>query len=144
MEERCDQIIHCNDKSDEKNCKLVVFEESYNKKIPPFTTDKTKIIPVKVNVSIFLKNVLKIEESLHTIDMKVGISLGWKEATRVQYHNLKQEEALNILDNDEVNVWMDLIFYKEKKHILGQQIMDPLHHIWKHGWWWSSDIGWKY
>ena len=103
MEERCDQIIHCNDKSDEKNCKLVVFEESYNKKIPPFTTDKTKIIPVKVNVSIFLKNVLKIEESLHTIDMKVGISLGWKETTRVQHHNLKQEEALNILDNDEVN-----------------------------------------
>ena len=110
MDERCDQIIHCNDKSDEKNCQLVVFEESYNKKIPPFTTDKTEIVPVRVNVSIFLKNVLKIEESLHTIDMKVGISLGWKETTRVQYHNLKQEEALNILDNDEVNFFPLPIF----------------------------------
>ena len=113
MEDRCDQIIQCKDKSDEDNCKLVVFEKSYNKKIPPFTTNMTRIVPVMVNVSTILKNVLKIEESHHTIDLKIGISLQWKETTRVQYHNLKQEEALNILDNDEVEkLWIPYIIFE--------------------------------
>ena len=39
MEERCDQIIDCNDESDEDNCKLLVFKKSYKKKVPPITID---------------------------------------------------------------------------------------------------------
>ena len=34
---RCDQIIDCRDKSDEKECRLLVLEDGYNKMIPPFT-----------------------------------------------------------------------------------------------------------
>ena len=34
---RCDQIVHCRDRSDEKDCKLVVLEEGYSKNIIPFT-----------------------------------------------------------------------------------------------------------
>ena len=44
-----DQIVHCRDKSDEVSCSLLVIEESYNKKVPPFNIDKEEntIIPVK-------------------------------------------------------------------------------------------------
>ena len=105
IEERCDQIIHCKDNSDEKNCYLLVFkeEESYNKKIPPFTTSPgdNAVIPVKVNVSTSLMNVLAISEFSHTIDLKLGITLEWYE-NRVLYHNLKSEEALNVLSDSEV------------------------------------------
>ena len=105
IEERCDQIIHCKDNSDEKNCYLLVFkeEESYNKKVPPFTiTTKDKsVTPVKVNVSTSLMNVLAISEFSHTIDLKLGITLEWYE-NRVLYHNLKSEEALNVLSDSEV------------------------------------------
>ena len=31
MEQRCDQIVDCRDKSDEDNCKLIVFEDNYNR-----------------------------------------------------------------------------------------------------------------
>ena len=56
MDERCDQIIHCEDKSDENECALIVFEKSYNKLVSPFTVDydedgDEKIVPVKVFVS---------------------------------------------------------------------------------------------
>ena len=34
---RCDQIVHCRDKSDEKDCRLIVLEEGYSKNIIPFT-----------------------------------------------------------------------------------------------------------
>ena len=104
MEERCDQIRNCKDKSDENNCKLIVFEDNYNEKVPPFTiTDgDNSIIPAKIRVSTQLKNVLAISEFSHTIDLKIGITLKWYE-NRVLYHNLKAEEALNVLTDIEVN-----------------------------------------
>ena len=60
MDERCDQIIHCNDKSDEDECALIVFEKSYNKLVSPFTVDydedgDEEIVPVKVFVSTSLR-----------------------------------------------------------------------------------------
>ena len=106
MDERCDQIIHCKDNSDEKNCVLLLFkeEESYNKEVAPFTINKDKTKdPVKVNVSTSLMNVLAISERDHTIDLKLGITLNWYEY-RVLYNNLKTEEALNILSAKEVKV----------------------------------------
>ena len=103
MEERCDQIRNCRDKSDENNCKLIVFEDNYNEKVPPFTiTDESNaLIPAKIRVSTQLKNVLAISEFSHTIDLKIGMTLKWYE-NRVLYHNLKNEEALNVLTDSEV------------------------------------------
>ena len=103
MEERCDQIKNCNDKSDEKDCKLIVFEDNYNQKVPPFTIDdqSNALIPAKIRVSTQLENVLAISEFSHTIDLKIGITLKWYE-NRVVYHNLKEKEALNILRDLEV------------------------------------------
>ena len=103
MEERCDQIRNCRDKSDENNCKLIVFEENYNAKVPPFTIteENNALIPAKIRVSTQLKNVLAISEFSHTIDLKIGITLRWYE-NRVLYHNLKSIEALNVLTDSEV------------------------------------------
>ena len=102
MEHRCDQIVHCRDKSDEKNCSLLVIEDSYNKEIPPIKIDNNKkLTPVEVKVSISFKSVLDISESSHTIDLKLGIKLEWFD-NRVLYHNLKRDRALNILSNSEV------------------------------------------
>ena len=102
MDQRCDQIIHCRDKSDEDNCKLIVFEKSYKKKVPPFTTDPVdnSLVPMEVKVFTTLKNVLEISEKDNTIDLKLGITLKWYE-NRVIYHNLKQKEALNVLSDTE-------------------------------------------
>ena len=105
MDQRCDQITQCKDKTDEDNCKLVVLDKSYNSKVPPFSIDAdTKVlVPVKVNVSTSLMNVLAISEFSHTIDLKLGITLEWYE-NRVLYHNLKTEEALNVLSETEVRL----------------------------------------
>ena len=104
MNERCDQIIQCQDKSDEYDCSLLVFEESYSKLVPPVSFNKTddSIIPVSIKVSTSLRNVLEISEFTHTIDLKLGISLQWYD-NRLLFHNLKSEEALNVLSNSEVS-----------------------------------------
>ena len=103
MEERCDQIMDCRDESDENNCKMIEFKDNYNKKVPPFTIEKKDhtLIPAKIRVSTQLMNVLAISEFSHTIDLKIGITLRWYE-NRVLYHNLKTQEALNVLNDEEV------------------------------------------
>ena len=117
MLERCDQIVHCRDKSDENHCALLVYEESYNKKVPPFTLNTTdsSVIPVSVAVSTSLRNVLEISEFTHTISLKLGITLEWYE-NRVKYHNLKTEEALNALSDTEVGSSYILLKYNDCEH----------------------------
>ena len=107
MVERCDQIVHCRDKSDENNCSLIVFEDSYNKKVPPFTIGKedSSLTPVEVRVSTSLRNVLEISEFSHTISLKFEITLEWYD-NRVLYHNLKSKEALNVLSDSEVELYL--------------------------------------
>merc|ERR1711894_295156 len=37
MEERCNQLPNCRDKSDERNCTILLLEDGYNKNIPPIS-----------------------------------------------------------------------------------------------------------
>ena len=41
MEQRCDQLPDCADKSDEKGCKLLLLEEGYNKRVPPISAKRS-------------------------------------------------------------------------------------------------------
>ena len=84
MEERCDQVPDCKDKSDERECQLIKPEYGYNKYIPPIgnlTDDgswKTRKdgspIPAKVNISITLMKIVEIEEVDHSIHLQFQIS----------------------------------------------------------------------
>ena len=132
MEERCDQIINCIDESDENNCKLIAFKENYNQKVPPFTITITdfSVIPAKIRISTQLKNVLAISEFSHTIDLKLGITLKWYE-NRVLYHNLKIEEALNVLTDVEVYIihFKNISVILHLHEHLGKQALDSLHYL---------------
>ena len=114
MEERCDQVAQCRDKSDEENCELIVWGENYKKSVPPFTTypNNFTIKPLPVNVSITLKKVVAITETKHKIDFSFIITLEWND-TRVRYHNLKNESIRNKLSLEEVEeLWLPYIIYK--------------------------------
>ena len=62
---RCDQILHCRDKSDEAECRVLVLEEGYNKNIPPVTQERSNII-IKNFIRLFL-----IDCKLYLIIMRV-------------------------------------------------------------------------
>ena len=65
--------MDCNDESDEDNCRLIVFKDNYNSKVPPFTINKVdkSVVPVKVQVSTSLMNILAISEFDHTIPGRI-------------------------------------------------------------------------
>ena len=113
MNKRCDQVSNCRDKTDEQNCKLVVVETGYNKKVAPFTVDLVteEMSPARIDVSIDLLDVIEISEQNHKISFKFGISLGWYDH-RVVYHKLKAEMGFNTLNDEEMgNVWIPYLIY---------------------------------
>ena len=112
MEERCNQVPDCRDKSDENGCQLIVFENNYNNKIPPIgRTDEGGTIPAQVGISITLMKVVDIAEVDHAIELQFQISMQWRE-NRAKYQNLKQDTTLNALSTSDLNsIWLPLIVY---------------------------------
>ena len=106
---RCDQIADCSDKSDERDCQLVVLGPGYNMKIPPISfssLDKRNVERVGVNVSLTLLRIVNIDEGGETIDFQFGIELGWFE-NRAKYQNLKDKKEMNIIPENVVSyIWL--------------------------------------
>ena len=114
MEERCDQIMHCRDKSDENECSLLVLEKGYNQEVAPFNYNKTRkeVDPVKIDVSTSIRNIIDISEVNHIIELKFDILMEWYEY-RVDYHNLKTVKALNTLSDEELrSLWIPYIIFQ--------------------------------
>ena len=113
MEERCNQVPDCEDKSDERGCRLIVLEGDYNKNIPPIgkNTSMGGLIPARVSISITLMKVVEIEERDHSIHLQFEIFMQWRE-NRVKYQNLKDKTSLNALSNSDIEkLWLPLIVY---------------------------------
>ena len=97
MEQRCNQLPDCRDKSDEMNCDILVLENGYNKKVPPINSSEL----VGVFVSIHLMKIVDINEDDYSIGFQFKINLKWKE-NRATYQNLKEREFLNALEQKEI------------------------------------------
>ena len=116
MTRRCDQFPNCHDGSDEKDCKLIVLNEGYNKGVPPFIMkmyNGGEIVPTAVNVSVNLFNVMSMDEVENTIDLKFEITMDWFDR-RLTYNNLKPDHFfLNKLDENDIRqIWLPLITYQ--------------------------------
>ena len=111
MEERCNQVPDCRDESDERECKVIILKDSYNKIIPPIRRGNAGIYPANVSISISLMKIVEIEETDHSILLQFQISLQWKE-NRAKFQNLKKESSLNALTEEDIKtIWLPLIVY---------------------------------
>ena len=111
MEQRCDQLPNCRDKSDEENCQLLMVEDSYNQRIPPISIRDQAIVPVAVNVSIAVLKIVSMEEVQHKIRLQFKISLQWYE-NRALFNNLKKKTSRNSLTKREVeDIWLPYVIY---------------------------------
>ena len=83
------------------------YYESYH---PPEVSNE--ILAVVVNITTGLETVIEIEERSHIIQLKFDLMLEWYE-NRAKYQNLKNNSALNILSNSELqSIWIPYIIFK--------------------------------
>ena len=109
IHQRCNQLSDCRDKSDERNCDILVLEEGYNKKLPPFDSSDPN---VDVSVSINLLRLVDIDEEDYSIEIQFEITLVWKEK-RATFQNLKKRDSLNILSEKDIdNLWLPIVTYE--------------------------------
>ena len=128
MEQRCNQIPNCRDKSDEVDCRLLVLESTYNKKVPPIIpTGGNNFDKTQVAISISILKIVSMEEVQHKIDLQFEITLEWKE-NRAIYHNLKKETSLNAMtDNDIETLWLPYVIYANTDMKEAVQLDNGLH-----------------
>ena len=112
---RCDQLPDCDDGSDEEGCSLFSLTKGYNKVVSPFVRasflDET-IVPVSINVSLKLLQVMGIDERENSIDLQFEILLEWRDQ-RITYNNLKKEIFLNALTNEKIQmIWLPVLIYE--------------------------------
>ena len=95
---------------------MVVLEKGYNKIVPPFTIEGNlgsggRILPVQVNISIKLLNIVDIDEVDYSITFQFEITLEWLEY-RASYNNLKKDIYMNSLTQDDIDLlWLPTIIY---------------------------------
>ena len=114
---RCDQTPHCPDKSDEKDCKIIIMENNYNQNIAPFTVDEEQhIVPLLVNISAEVVDILSVNEVEQSFKLKIILLMSWYDY-RLTYHNLKINRMSNIPTYDEViNLWVPAIIFDNTKY----------------------------
>ena len=113
MNERCNQISNCKDKSDEEHCKMLIMEDNYNKKISPFGFDAATedIIPVNVQMSMAVMDILDINEVDLNFVLKFRLLMEWYDH-RLVYHNLKLERSENLLTREEIEkLWIPFVVF---------------------------------
>ena len=108
MNLRCNQLPDCRDKSDEKNCQILVLEDGYNKNVPPINSTDS----LNVSLSIDLLKLVDIDEPDYSIEIQFEIMLKWRE-NRVTYKNLKTTDALNALTQEDIQkLWLPEVIYE--------------------------------
>ena len=106
MGQRCNQHPDCRDRSDEKNCKVLVLGEGYNRNVPPVPVDNKANGVVNVSVSIDILKLVDIDEEDFTIEIQFSILLQWVE-DRATYQNLKMRWSLNALTQEDIQLlWL--------------------------------------
>ena len=112
MGKRCDQTPHCQDESDEINCKMIVMK-NYNKNIVPFTVNQStdQFTDVQVNISAKIINILKINEVEQSFQVKFSLVLTWFDY-RLAYHNIKPSRMANSPTLEEVGgLWIPRLIF---------------------------------
>ena len=114
MERRCDGKFDCFDKTDEKDCKLIVDDPSYSKGISPPPKKNKQFCEVFISVDIL--EILKLDEIGKIFEIKFELFITWIDP-RLTYKNLKRNPNLNVFQLDgQRSIWTpDIIFSNTKK-----------------------------
>ena len=89
------------------------MKATYNSKIAPFAFDyvKSEVIPVNVNVSMAVIDVLSISEKDLVYVLKFRFLMVWYDY-RLKYHNLKESRSLNSLGREDIDkLWIPFIVF---------------------------------
>ena len=117
MDDVCDGISDCNDKSDELNCQLIRFDATYSKNQPPLSLNaKRNKKKLSVHIKMNKMSVLGLNEINSLMKLQLELQVKWMDP-RMKFANLKAGEQRNVLSSEQKQkLWVpSLIFANNKK-----------------------------
>ena len=114
LQARCDKKVNCVDRSDEKECKMVILDiEQYLKDAtpPPLVQGEKLEVILGLNVQI----ILDIKEVRKIFALKFNMEASWKDS-RLMFYNLKADDELNSLKSSEKkDIWVPTILFSNTR-----------------------------
>ena len=114
---RCNQINDCEDSSDEQDCELIKFPDSYKMVDPP----KTLNVSEALNVHTFIK--IESIDFIDTIKMQVGLTFDlhqkWNDS-RLTFSNLNIEGTNRVRYKTRRQMWIPFYRISFSNALLGQ------------------------
>ena len=116
MDDVCDGISDCNDKSDELNCQSIRFHATYSNNLPPLSLEakrKKEKLPVHIEMNIF--SVLELNEINSWMKLQLELHVKWIDP-RLMFANLKLGETRNILSSEQKEkLWVPSLIFENNK-----------------------------
>ena len=88
----------------------------------PFSFDKKRnaIVPVNIDISVDVIDVLSIIEVQNEFELKLSLIMEWYDS-RITYHNLKETRSANIPTSNEVQkLWLPYVIFDNTKQNIQQ------------------------
>ena len=89
--ERCDLKPDCRDGSDEKDCRLVQFPDTYRSDIPPAVLGSENPLPVSLHITIESADINTSSMEMH---VNFNLTMTWFDP-RLEFLNLNEDRTLN-------------------------------------------------
>ena len=117
-----------NDSSDEEICFMVNYEQTYKKEFAPVIMDeKENIEKTKINVTVDLFTILKIDEIDSLFSCQIILHLTWFDQ-RLLYNNLKLDSNYNTMSEKEMeSIWTPKVVFTNTEKRDGLKKDDKAH-----------------
>ena len=116
LDDVCDGISDCNDKSDELNCQSIRFDATYTKLQPPLSLeDKHNKKRLSVHIDMTILSVFELNEIQSWMKLQLILQVKWIDP-RLKFANLKEGKQKNILSNDQKQkLWIPSLMFANNK-----------------------------
>ena len=103
----CNNFPDCEDRSDERDCDIILFPDyEYNKHYPPVTFKNGEKQPLKLYANLTVLNVFEINEVDSTFDFYFMIAAQWLDKNLKFEFLKKTPEENSIPDRHQTEVWL--------------------------------------
>ena len=125
----CNGILDCPDRSDEISCDKILISNSYLKDVPPISLFENdgKLIPgkVKLNISLTVESILDVDEVKSLMKLKIKLNVTWEDS-RLTYIKMHPKQLNSITLSQKKSLWLPSLVFDNTNDVTQVSFDDDL------------------